>query len=287
MKKSIPIVFAVVAALFYSINAPLAKVLLLEIPSTMMAGLLYLGAGFGMLIISIIRKASGKAVKESSLGKKDIPYTIAMITLDILAPISLMAGLSLTSAESVSLLNNFEIVATSLIALLIFKEKISFKLMLAIVLITISSIMLSLENARKVSFSPGALLVLLASIFWGFENNCTRMLSKNDPVEIVAIKGFGSGLGSLLIALFLKESLPSITLTISALVLGFISYGMSIFFYVYAQRYLGSAKTSAYYALNPFIGVLLSLFIFKEIPSPSFWIALSIMAAGTYLTTRS
>lgn len=287
MKKNLPIAFAVVAALFYSLNAPLSKLLLEEISSTIMAGLLYLGAGGGMLVLAIIRKAAGDGGKEFHLTRKDLPYTLAMVILDIAAPISLMAGLRLTNAESVALLNNFEIVATSLIALIIFKERIGLKLSLAIVLITAASIMLSADDISRFSFSPSALLVILASIFWGFENNCTRMLSKSDPIEIVAIKGFGSGTGSLLIAFFMKESPPSSTLVVSALLLGFVSYGLSIFFYVYAQRYLGAARTSAYYALNPFIGVLLSLIIFKEMPEPSFWIALGVMALGTYLTTRS
>lgn len=287
MRKNKAALLAALAALFYSLNAPFSKVLLADVPSTIMAGLLYLGAGIGMLFILIIRKILGIGKNEKALSKSDLPYTASMIALDIAAPISLMTGLAIASAESVSLLNNFEIVATSLIALVIFKEKVSLRLWLAIALITASSILLSFEDIQSFALSPGALLVLLASVFWGFENNCTRMLSKSDPLEIVAIKGFGSGIGSLLIAFFMKEKLPSFPLAFSALLLGFISYGLSIFFYVYAQRFLGAAKTSAYYAINPFIGVILALLIFKEVPNFTFWIALAIMAAGTYLTTKS
>ncbi len=287
MRKNKAALLAALAALFYSLNAPFSKVLLADVPSTIMAGLLYLGAGIGMLFILIIRKILGIGKNEKALSKNDLPYAASMIALDIAAPISLMTGLALASAESVSLLNNFEIVATSLIALVIFKEKISLRLWLAIALITASSILLSFEDIQSFVLSPGALLVLLASVFWGFENNCTRMLSKSDPLEIVAIKGFGSGIGSLLIAFFMKEKLPSFPLTFSALLLGFVSYGLSILFYVYAQRFLGAAKTSAYYAINPFIGVILALLVFKEVPNFSFWIALAIMAAGTYLTTKS
>ena len=287
MRKNKAALLAALAALFYSLNAPFSKVLLADVPSTIMAGLLYLGAGIGMLFILIIRKILGIGKNEKALSRNDLPYTASMIALDIAAPISLMTGLAIASAESVSLLNNFEIVATSLIALVIFKEKVSLRLWLAIALITASSILLSFEDIQSFAISPGALLVLLASVFWGFENNCTRMLSKSDPLEIVAIKGFGSGIGSLLIAFFMKEKLPSFPLAFSALLLGFISYGLSIFFYVYAQRFLGAAKTSAYYAINPFIGVILALLIFKEVPNFTFWIALAIMAAGTYLTTKS
>ena len=194
----------------------------------------------------------------------------------------MLGALRSTTSANASLLNNFEIVATSVIALLVFKEAIGKRLWLAIGLITLSSAILSMEDASSLHFSTGSLFVLLACICWGFENNCTRMMSQSDPLEIVVLKGFGSGLGSLAIAFVVGEQLPPLRLILCALLLGFVSYGLSIFFYVYAQRKLGAAKTSAYYAISPFIGVLLSLLIFQEMPSLSFWAALLIMALGAY-----
>lgn len=123
--------------------------------------------------------------------------------------------------------------------------------------------------------------------FLGFENNCTRMLSSKDPLEIVIIKGFGSGLGSLLVAFILKEQSNNIAYILGALVLGVFAYGFSIFFYVYAQRELGAAKTSAYYAIAPFIGTALSIIIFREKITISFVIALFIMIAGAYLASKT
>lgn len=92
-------------------------------------------------------------------------------------------------------------------------------------------------------------------------------------------------IGSLLIALFIGERIGSISYLIAALILGFFAYGLSIFFYIYAQMDLGAAKTSAYYAIAPFIGVGLSLIIFRELPSLSFIIALIIMIIGTYFAS--
>ena len=276
---------AILAALLYALSTPLSKILLTSVSSTMMAAFLYLGAGIGMLIIGLIRKIIGRNDKEKKLSARDIPYTIAMVILDIAAPICLMKGLEISSAASVSLLNNFEIVATSLIAYVIFKEKISKKLWCAIVLITLSSIILSYEGIESFSFSRGSMLVLLAAVLWGFENNCTRAISDSDPLEIVVIKGFGSGVGSLITAMVIGESVPPADIIWQALLLGFASYGLSIFFYVYAQRTLGAARTSAYYALSPFIGVILSLVILSEVPHPSFYIALIVMAVGTYLAS--
>lgn len=127
-----------------------------------------------------------------------------MVILDIAAPIFLMIGLTMTTPATVSLLNNFEIVATSLIALFIFKEAISKRLWIAIGLITIATIILTVEDISSISFSFVSILVMFAAIFWGLENNFTRMLSVKDPLQVVIIKGFGSGFGSLLIS-FINE----------------------------------------------------------------------------------
>jgi drug/metabolite transporter (DMT)-like permease len=274
--------WAILAAALYAISSPVSKILLNKVPPTMMAGLLYLGAGIGMSIIGLFRYKTGKMKKEMRITKKELPYTVGMVVLDILAPIFLMIGLTMTTPATVSLLNNFEIVATSLIALFVFKEFISKRLWIAIGLITISSIVLSVEDIGSLSFSFGSIFVLLASICWGFENNCTRMLSVKDPLQVVIIKGFGSGVGSIIISLILKETSTNVIYIIATLLLGFVAYGLSIYLYVYAQRELGAARTSAYYAVAPFIGVGLSFVIFLELPTTSFIIALLIMITGTY-----
>ena len=100
------------------------------------------------------------------------------------------------------------------------------------------------------------------------------------------MKGLCSGIGSVIIGLTIGESLPGIRDILLILLLGFVAYGLSIYFYVYAQRDLGAAKTSAYYAVAPFIGVLLSFIIFREIPGFMFFVALVIMAIGTWLINR-
>lgn len=277
--------FAILAAALYGISSPISKLLLKEIPPTLMASFLYLGAGSGIAIVQFIKHKKYKEKTEARLTKHELPYIIGMVLLDIVAPISLMYGLTMTTAANASLLNNFEIVATSLIALLIFKESISKRLWGAIFLIVVSSVILSIEDLSGFSFSFGSIFVLIACICWGLENNCTRKLSVKDPLEIVVIKGFGSGIGSLLIACALGERTNNVYYIIAALLLGFFAYGLGISFYIYSQRELGAAKTSAYYAIAPFIGVGLSLIIFREIPTFSFIIALVIMIIGTYFAS--
>ena len=221
------IFYAILAAALYAIKAPISKLLLGQIPSTMMAGLLYLGAGSGMYLMERLHKNT----QEQPLTRKELPYTIAMVALDIAAPIFLMVGLTKCSAANASLLNNFEIVATSLIALFIFKEAISKRLWAAIILVTISSIMLSVDDMSSLTFSWGSLLVLAACVCWGFENNCTRMLSSKNPAQIVIIKGFGSGIGALVLSLIIGERYFHVGYIALALLLGFVAYGLSIYFY--------------------------------------------------------
>ena len=132
------IFLAILAAGLYALSTPFSKLLLDALPSTLMAGFLYVGAGLGMVLISLIRKVSGKQGTESRLTRQELPYTIAMVILDIAAPICLLLGLTMTTAANVSLLNNFEIVATAVIALLVFSEAISPRLWLGILFVTAS-----------------------------------------------------------------------------------------------------------------------------------------------------
>jgi len=276
--------YAIYAALLYAVSTPFSKMLMDKIPPVFMAGLLYLGAAAGMSIVTALSRKNKKG--DSSFTHSDLPYLILMVLLDIAAPILLMTALKNSQAESVSLLNNFEIVATSLIALLIFKEKISPRLWIAITLITAASIMLSLSDIGSFAISVYSLLALLACCCWGLENNCTRKLSNRDPAKIVIIKGFGSGTGSVIVALISGERLSLTPYILLALLLGFISYGLSIYAYVYAQRYIGAAKTSAFYALAPFMGALISLALFPKIPSLLYVLSFVIMALGAFLATK-
>ena len=125
----------------------------------MMASYLYLGAGLGIGIVFLITKKNQKEENEK-FTKMDLPYVLGMIILDIIAPILLMFGLLDSASSNASLLNNFEIVCTSLIALFIFKEVVSKKMWVAISLITLSSFVLSFEDITAFKLSWGAILVL-------------------------------------------------------------------------------------------------------------------------------
>ena len=283
MKKFKPVLFALLAALLFGLNAPAAKLLVARVDPLFMAALLYIGAGAGMLLIGWVRRGRAEVIRESGLTREELPYIALMLVLDIAAPILLMLGLSRTNAGTAALLGNFEIAATAFFALVLFREAVGRRMWIAIALITMASALLSFDSLSTFTFSTGALLVLGSCLCWGLENNTTRKLSIKDPLQVVVVKGFGSGFGALIVAAIWGSLSASFLHILAALALGFVAYGLSIFFYIRAQRDLGAARTSTYYAAAPFIGMALSWLVLREPFSPIFLVALSIMLLGAGL----
>ncbi|MBL8063455.1 MAG: EamA family transporter [Anaerolineales bacterium] len=270
---------ALLAAICFGASAPVAKLLLGDISPVFLASFLYLGSGSG---IALTKLASRKT--EAAISRADVKWLAgAIISGGILAPIILMVSLQNTPASTASLLLNFEGVSTTFIALLFFKEAISRRAWMAILIITLASIFLSTDFASGLGLSLGALGILLACILWGADNNFTRNISGKDPLAIVAWKGLVAGTFSFLLAWFLGNPFPSVTTIIGTLVLGYLSYGLSTFLFIRSMRGLGAARTSALYGTAPLAGVLLSIVIFGEYPSAFFIVAAILMVGGALL----
>lgn len=276
------LVYALLAALFFALSVPASKFLLTTLSPFFLASLLYLGAGIIMLTLLGFR--SRLDFHHQRFTKKDIPSIVGMILLDVLAPVAMLIGLQDTFPTNVSLMNNFEIVSTSIFAFFVFKEALPMKLRIGIVLVTLASFILSIQDITAFQFSSGSWWILLAATAWGFENNLTRRLSHLDPRWVVVIKGLGSGIVSLGIAWMLNVISLDGWMIMLGLVLGMISYGLSLWFYITSQRHLGAAKTAAFYAFAPFLGALLSLIFFFEWPSLSFYIGFALMSLGAYFS---
>jgi len=275
-------IYAIFAALFFSLSIPASKYLLQSLSPYFLASLLYGGAGLIMLILWLLFPDSKHP--HLSFQSKDTWPIIGMIVLDVLAPIVMLIGLQTIHPAHVALMNNFEIVSTAVFAFFIFKEIIPSKLRIGIMIIILASAILSFENDDSFTFTTGSWWVLLAALLWGFENNLTRILSKKDPRLIVVIKGLSSGLISLWIAVYLDAVTLDITMMSLGLLVGIVSYGMSLWLYITAQRHLGAAKTSAFYAFAPFLGSLLSWIFFFEVPELSFYIGFMLMMIGAFLS---
>jgi drug/metabolite transporter (DMT)-like permease len=274
---------ALLAALFFGASAPISKLLLGDVPPVLMAAFLYLGSGTGISLTRLIQRFSSNE-REAGIKSSDVKWLVgAIISGGIAAPIILMISLKNTPASTASLLLNFECAATTLIAMLIFKEAISRRAWIAIAVITLASILLSTNFGNSWGVSLGAFGVILACVLWGVDNNFTRNISAKDPLTIVAWKGLISGTFSLLLGLLLGQRLPTLTSILSILLLGFLSYGLSTMLFIYSMRGLGAARTSALYGTAPLAGVLLSIVIFGELPSLLFIIAAIIMVGGALL----
>jgi drug/metabolite transporter (DMT)-like permease len=278
-----PIIQALTAALLFGASAPLAKLLLGEVQPIPLAAFLYLGSGLGLLGIKAYQRFGQRSSEnEAQIQKSDWPWLAgALLTGGVAAPISLLFGLQHTPAATASLLLNFEGVATTLIAALVFKEAISPRAGWAIAVITLSSIFLSVNLNGNWGFSIGAVGILAACLLWGLDNNLTRNLSAKDPLMIVTIKGLGAGSFSLGLALILGQQFPASGIILGALLLGSLSYGLSIVLFIHAMRGLGAARTSTLFGTAPLAGMLLSFLLFRELPNWLFLIAFPLMLIGT------
>jgi len=286
-KRLLPIIQGLLAAFLFGASAPISKLLLADISPVFLAALLYLGSGLGLLGIKSLTVMGHQENQEARLAGSDWLWLAgAIVCGGVIAPILLMVSLTKTPAATASLLLNFEGVSTTLLAAIIFKESISRHAWWAIGLITLASILLSTDFTKQWGFSLSALGVLAACLMWGVDNNLTRNISAKDPLASVAVKGLGAGMVSLLIALALGNHFPRLGSILLALLLGFLSYGLSIFLFVHAMRGLGAGRTSALFGTAPLAGILLSIIIFRENPGIFFLFALVIMASGAYILIK-
>jgi drug/metabolite transporter (DMT)-like permease len=282
--KFTPALQALGAAILFGASAPLSKLLLGEIKPIPLAAFLYLGSGIGAFLMLLFQRVRNKGqTVEAALSHRDLPWLGgALLAGGIGAPIILLLGLERTPASTASLLLNFEGVATTLIAISFFKESIDRRIGWAIGLVTLASIVLTWTGG-KWGISLGALGIIGACFLWGLDNNFTRQLSAKNPLVIVGIKGLGAGTFSLVLSLVLRQQLPTLYITLLAMLLGSISYGISIQLFIVAMRSMGAARTSTLFGTAPFVGVILSLVLLRENPQTLFWAALPFMVAGAWL----
>jgi drug/metabolite transporter (DMT)-like permease len=274
------------AALLFGSSVPLAKVMLGSMDPLMLAALLYLGSGIGMAAVKLGLKASGKLSGEAQLKRGDAPWLLgALIVGGVAAPVILFFGLDSTPSSTAALLLNFEAVGTVLIAGLMFRESVEKRVWLALVLVTAGGIILTV-NGSGWGLSVGAIGIIAACFLWGLDNNLTRNISGKDPVTIVAIKGIGAGLVSLLLALLLGRGIPQLSTFAIAMLIGFVCYGLSLYLYVHSLRGLGAARAGALFAVAPFGGALLGIGILHDSLTMGFIISLLLMAAGAMLLFR-
>jgi len=262
-----PLFYVVFSAVLFGISPPLSKLLIRNISPIGLAGLLYLGAFLGLTVYTIgtnsfRRKKEGQ---DPPLNKRDLGWLAgAIIAGGILSPICLLLGLSKISGYSASLLLNLEGAATALIAVFIFKENAGRLIWLALASMTLAGVFLSWDPGQGRFTFSGSLLILLSMTCWGIDNNLTRNISDKNPIQIAKIKGIVAGSFSILLALALGTKIPADMTLFWGLLLGALSYGLSLVLYIKALGGLGAFRAGAFFSIAPFVGALASLVILRE-----------------------
>jgi drug/metabolite transporter (DMT)-like permease len=279
---------AVSSAMLFGASTPVAKLLLGDgVEPQLLAGLFYLGSGLGLAVVLAVRRLAGRRNREAPLRRADLPRLgVAVLLGGTVAPALLLLGLARTSAAAAALLLNLEGVATMVIAWLAFRENVDRRLLLGALAITAGAVLLSgrgSPGAALGSVGWGPLLIAGACLSWGIDNNVTRGLSGADPLQITMVKGLVAGAVNVVLAVSSGAKLPGpAALSLSAMV-GFLGYGVSLTLFVRALRYLGAARTSAYFSTAPFIGAVLALVAFSGTLTVTIMIAGALMAVGVYL----
>src|SRR5574344_1669403 len=277
MKKSF--LLMIVSAILYAFFTPLTKLLLGELPSTFLGGLTYLGSALGMTIVFIIARLTKKD-KDELLNKKDFMYVAFVNVLDVCSSLCLFYGISLISSEEASLLQSFEVVSTALVAFLVFKEKISWRLLVAIIFLLCGSIFLAFDFNTQITFNLGAFFVLLAVTLFGISNNVIKKVANKDSLEFSIFKSLVPGLVLIIIALCTKEYNFNWPYISYSLVVGFLTFGVSVFFYAIAVRKLSASLGTTVFSSNPFFAAIISLLIFKDILKWNFYVSLILLIIG-------
>ncbi len=279
------ITYIILSAFLFGISTPFAKLLVKEQPPIVLAGLLYLGAFFGLsLYLFKKNKITIKQDEKSPpLENKDIPWLIgAIVSGGILGPIFLMTGLTQISGFAASLLLNLEGTMTVVIAVLFFKENSSKNLWFALISMTIAGTLLSWDTSQNKFNFLGFLLIVIANICWGIDNNLTNQIFDKDAVQIATIKGLVAGTSSLIISQIFGIKIIIDMKILFALILGAFSYGLSLVFFIKALSGLGSSRTGLLFGLSPFIGALFSIIILKESISFNIFPAILFMIFGLW-----
>jgi drug/metabolite transporter (DMT)-like permease len=279
--------YAFLAAVLFGASTPVSKLLLGTIGPWWMAAILYLGAGFGIGILLVIRKIRGKPVFREIFAKRSEWIWLAGAVLfgGVLGPTLLMYGLKRTAGSTSALLLNMEGVFTASLAWIAFREHYNRHIVAGMALIVMGGCVLSYSSHPEMANIGGPLLVLAACLSWAMDNNVTRKVSASDPLEITAIKSIVAGLTNLGLAAMFDSSMPppSASVWLYGGLTGFFGYGLSLVCFVLALRNLGTSRTGAYFSTAPFVGALLSFALLREPITPPFVIAGLLMAAGVWL----
>ena len=274
---------ALAAAALFGLSVPLAKILTARLDPLFLAGLFYLGGGLFVLPASL--REARREIDHLARDRRDGRRILGAVLFGgVLGPVALLYGVKLTTAGTSSLLMNLETVATSFLAWLVFGEHLGRRTAAAAALTVLAGAMLVVTP--DLSLDPGGLLIALACLCWGFDNNYTATVEGVSPATNTLIKGIVAGAFNILAAAALGKAAWDPSWILGALAVGGFAYGLSIQLYIAAARRIGAARSQVIFSANPFIGFAASLLILGEPFGPRVAAAGAVMVAAIALLAR-
>ncbi len=271
--------FALLAATLFGISTPLVQFLGAGLGALTTAALLYTGAAVAG---ALLRRP---ARQEARLQRSDLRRLLAVVAFGaVIGPVALAWGLQRTSGASASLMLTLEALFTALLAWRLYRETMDARVWAAMGLLLAGGTILILDQGRLGGTQlAGMLAVLVATAAWGIDNTLSRALAERDPGQVVLVKAALGATVTALLAVAFAEPLPGLVAAAGLLVVGATGYGLSLRFYLLAQRAFGAARTGSVFAFAPFIGALLALGMGDR--SASWWIGAGglLMLGGVLL----
>jgi drug/metabolite transporter (DMT)-like permease len=270
---------ALLAAALFGISTPLLQRAGEGVGALTTAALLYAGAA---LVGALSRRP---AHREARMVRGDLPRLLAMAAFGaVIGPVALAWGLQRTSGTSASLLLTLEALFTAMLAWRLYHETMDRRVWAAMALLLAGAVVLVLDQQRGGGTQLwGLLAVAVATAAWSVDNTLSRGLAERDPSQVVMAKGALGASATALLALGFGEPLPSAAAALGLFAIGATGYGLSLRFYLLAQRAFGAARTGSVFAFAPFIGAALALVLGDR--SGSGWMAVgsALMLAGVLL----
>jgi drug/metabolite transporter (DMT)-like permease len=225
------------------------------------------------------------ARREVPLQRTDLPQFIGIICCGgMLGPVLMLVGLQRISGILGSLLLNLEAPLTILLALALFREHLGLRESIGAGLIVLGGIVLSVHPETGTADFLGIVAICGACFSWALDNNLTQHLSSlRDPLALTRMKALTAGVALLLLAIPFDQPWPPLLTSCTIMLLGLLSYGVSLVLDTYALRIIGAAREAAYFSTAPFIGALAAVPLLGEQWGTRDFLSAAIIVSGLVL----
>jgi drug/metabolite transporter (DMT)-like permease len=268
---------ALLSALLFGVGTPLIKLRFSGIDPLLLAGLISIGSGFGVALLTRVSWNPERLLD----GANRLFFGGSVTTGGIIAPFLLVWGIEHSSGSTASLLLNLEAVLTALIAWGVFRDQLGTRIIVGLVFVTVGGMVISTSANACGSQFIGSLAVSASCLCWAVDNNCTARLCNVSSAQFTLWKGLISGVVLLgTFAALRATPLPASRTIAEALLLGSCCHGFALLSFVLAIQRLGAGQTTAYFALAPFVGATVAVLVLGEPVSARLIVAAGLMACG-------